>query len=123
MTDDDKFDDVVGPYLAAARAEDLRLPVGLTARITADAARLQAGWQEDAMRNAAAVSVPVWRQFLNALGGGPALGGLVAACATGIWLGAAPPQSFDPLGYVVDASNTLALYTDVQHSILSEEEL
>ena len=128
MTDDDdqidrEFDRVVGPSLAAARAEDARLPEGLTARVLADAARVQAEWQEAAWREAPAMRVPFWRQIMGALGGVPALGGLMAACAGGVWLGVAPPQNFDPAGYVMNSSSVLSFYADVQASILDEEGL
>ncbi|WP_428928449.1 hypothetical protein [Marinibacterium sp. SX1] len=120
MTEDDEFDRLVGPCIAAARAEDARLPDGLMARVMADAARVQAGWQDSALREASVVRVPGWRQVLMALGGMPALGGLMAACAAGIWLGAAPPQAFDPLGFVVNSSNALTVYSDLQDTILAE---
>ena len=47
----------------------------------------------------------------------------MASCATGIWLGAAPPQGFDPLGYVVNGATDLTVYSSVQDTVLSEEGL
>lgn len=123
MTEDQEFDRVVGPLLAEVKAADARLPAGLTARIIADAARVQDDWKQAAYRDAPAARVPFWRQFLSVLGGAPALGGLVAACATGIWLGAAPPQGFDPLGSVVSTTSALTVYSELQDTILSEEGL
>ncbi|MBB96831.1 MAG: hypothetical protein CML68_19810 [Rhodobacteraceae bacterium] len=121
MTEDDDFDRQLGPWIAAARREDARLPEGLTARILADAGQVQAEWQARAYAAAPAVRVPIWRQLLSALGGMPVAGGLMAACAAGIWLGAAPPQGFDPLGYVVNSSSALTVYSELQNTILAEE--
>ncbi len=121
MTDDDEIDRMLAPYVAAGQREAAELPVGFMARVQADAARVQADWQAEAMRRARSVRVPIWRQFLTILGGAPALGGLMAACATGIWLGASPPQGFDPLAFVVGGSDTLTFYSSVQDTVLSEE--
>ncbi|MGR3804896.1 hypothetical protein [Marinibacterium profundimaris] len=121
IDDDDEFDRLVAPVLAAARAEDARLPEGLSARVLADAARVREGWQAGARAAAPAPKLSVWQQLMGALGGVPALGGMMAACATGIWLGAAPPQQFDPLGYVVSTNTVLGYYTDMQDAILGGE--
>lgn len=121
MTEDDEIDRMLAPYVTAGQREAAQLPVGFMARVQADAARVQAEWQDEAMRAAREVRVPIWRQFLTLLGGAPALGGLMAACATGIWLGAAPPQGFDPLAFVVSSSETLTMYSSLQDTVLSEE--
>jgi hypothetical protein len=43
------------------------------------------------------VGIPLWRQVLQAIGGLPGAAGLAAACATGIWIGVAPPQSLSEI--------------------------
>lgn len=42
--------------------------------------------------------VPRWRQFLAAIGGWPAMGGLVTAAVAGLWLGISPPAALSDLG-------------------------
>lgn len=62
----------------------------LMARILADA--------EAAQVRAVAVPPRVgWRNWLAALGGWPALGGMAVAGVTGLWLGVAPPAAVDEL--------------------------
>lgn len=62
----------------------------LMARILADAEAAQG------------LAVPVllrvgWRNWLAALGGWPALGGMAVAGVAGLWLGVAPPAAVDQL--------------------------
>lgn len=120
MTEDEKFNQVLGPLFTAARTEDARLPEGLTARIIADAARVQDDWKRMAFTEAPTLRVPLWRQFMSVLGGTPVVGGLVAACAAGVWLGVAPPQGLDPLNYVLSSSNGLTLYSELQATLLAD---
>lgn len=40
---------------------------------------------------------PLWREALRLLGGWPAVAGLAAACAAGIWIGVASPQGIADL--------------------------
>jgi len=85
---------------AEARDASRHVPASLTQRVLADADNVQAGF--------GAASVPtqadrrgVWAQLLAVLGGWPTMGGLVAACAAGIWIGVAPPSFMpDPADYV-----------------------
>ena len=125
MTENQDFDRVVGPMLADARTADAQVPDGLMARIAADAARVQDEWKQAAWRAAPAVRVPFWRQFPSVLGGTPAVGGLVAACAAGVWLGVAPPQGLDPLDFMTSSSagSTLTVYSELQDTIYSEDGL
>lgn len=118
MTDDDKTDAIAAPYLAAARRADSALPAGLRARILADAAAVR----EARHRPRSAPQPPIWRQLLGIIGGVPALGGLAAACAAGIWLGVAPPRALDPLT-LVGAGMTVYSASALQDAILSEEGL
>ncbi|SMX29377.1 hypothetical protein TRP8649_03511 [Pelagimonas phthalicica] len=73
-------------FFAAARAEE-PLPSGdFMARIEADALA--------ALPSPAAVTRPgLWQQFLQSVGGWPGAAGLAAACATGVWIGVAPPDA------------------------------
>ncbi len=72
---------------AAARQRPVDVPNDLMARVLADADRIAA------MRRPA----PLWQQVRDALGGWPAVGGLVAASVAGVWIGVAPPSALpDP---------------------------
>lgn len=48
-----------------------------------------------------------WREALRAFGGWPAVVGLVAACATGVWIGIASPETMTPL-ISLDSSSQLS---------------
>ncbi len=123
MTDEHDIDKLTAPFFEAARRQDSTLPEGLTARIVADAARVQAEWQEAAYRTPSRTTF--WQQFMAILGGIPALGGLAAACAAGIWLGASPPQGLDPLALVTGGLSDMTVYsaTYAQDTLLSEDGL
>lgn len=94
--------------LLAARQKGPDLPDGLEARILRDATRVQAGFTTQPRPSAGAI----WRQLRTALGGWPALGGLIAACAAGVWLGITPPAMLpDPAALFGGASeDSLALF-------------
>ena len=91
MAETDKALQELEDLFAAARSEPPAVPGHLTAAILEDAAREQPGFQP--ARRAA--RQPFWRQLIEAVGGWPALGGLAAASAAGLWIGIAPP-SFVP---------------------------
>lgn len=85
MTDRERQDmaDLDALFTEVRHGETPQVSGALMARILADA---QAA-------SPAAVSTPVrigWRDWLAALGGWPAMGGLVAAGVTGLWIGVAP---------------------------------
>ena len=73
-------DDALEALFEDARATPPEVPAALMAQIMADA--------ENAMP---APAPQGWRGWLAALGGLPALGGLVTATCVGFWLGVAPP--------------------------------
>lgn len=115
----------------AARAEPLRPSAELTSRILADAAQVQA-WQAQT----AAAENPVhrglnrglrhlWQQFQASIGGWPAVGGLAAASAAGLWIGLAPPDFLpDPAqiaGALADGQSDLT-YETYDLALLLEEE-
>ncbi|UWQ52800.1 hypothetical protein [Leisingera caerulea] len=93
MADTDKALEELEDLFAAARSQRPGMPAPLNAAILADAAREQAGFR--AARPERAVRQPLWRQLIEAIGGWPAMGGLAAASAAGLWIGIAPP-SFVP---------------------------
>lgn len=124
MTDADR--DVTGldGFFAAARNETAALPEALEARMLADAAQVHRARAAPARRRQATAG-PI-RQLLAALGGWPAVGGLAAACAAGVWLGFAPPASLsDPVAAVMQSqvqSDLLDTFgADDFASALSEE--
>lgn len=89
MTGSDKKPDDAGLQLLfdAARAARPSPSDDLMARITADAADAQPD------RETVRPETPgVFRQILDALGGWPALGGLVTAAATGVYIGVVQPD-------------------------------
>lgn len=96
------------------------LPDGLAARILRDATQVQAGFAPQPRPGVGAV----WQQLRVALGGWPAMGGLIAACAAGVWLGLAPPATLpDPAALFSDASNdSLALFSgdDLAFALLED---
>jgi hypothetical protein len=91
MTDNDKVFDDLERLFAKGRRESEQMSAGLSQRILADADRVQAGFASASAPQAVA-RPGVWSQALSALGGWPALGGLVTAGAAGIWIGLAPPS-------------------------------
>ena len=78
--DDDTDDAALEALFDRARAAPPRVPDALMARVLADA---------DAHQPRARRS---WRGWLRAIGGAPALGGLVTAACVGFWIGVAPPS-------------------------------
>ena len=73
--------DTLEAHFEAARATPPQMPAGMMDRLIADAL--------------AAQPVPAiggWRGFWRAIGGAPALGGLITATAVGFWIGVAPPS-------------------------------
>ncbi len=70
----------------AGRAAPVPVPDALMARVMADARKLQP------RRKTAG-----WRSWLSAIGGMPALSGLVTATCVGFWLGVAPPEGLPDL--------------------------
>lgn len=93
----------------AARQDGTQMPDGLSARITADAAQVQA-------ERASALAAPRpsggrWMQLRDVLGGWPGFGGLAAACAVGVWLGFAPPAMLpDPVQLVAQSETDVELF-------------
>ncbi|KEJ89242.1 hypothetical protein [Sulfitobacter donghicola] len=83
MTQPDSFD--LEAAFENARANPPQMSDALSARIVADAERLQP-------------SAPLWQRLIAAVGGPAGVGGLVTATVAGFWFGVAPPgDQVDPL--------------------------
>ncbi len=92
MTDGEKTHTPQGleldSFFAAAREAEPMPSGDFMARIEADALA--------ALPDPTAISQArpsLWKQLLQAIGGAPGAAGLAAACATGIWIGVAPPET------------------------------
>ncbi len=89
MTEKDPDSTTLQPFFEAARA-DTPMPSGdLMARIEADALAMMP-------EPAGLVSAPqrgIFGQLLDLVGGWPAVSGLAAATAAGVWIGVSPPVS------------------------------
>jgi hypothetical protein len=53
-----------------------------------------------------------WRSIWQAIGGAPALGGLVTATAVGFWIGVAPPSSLPDIATQIITGTTYAALDD-----------
>ncbi|UWQ82491.1 hypothetical protein [Leisingera caerulea] len=122
MADTDKALEELEDLFAAARSQRPGMPAPLNAAILADAAREQAGFR--AARPERAVRQPLWRQLIEAIGGWPAMGGLAAASAAGLWIGIAPPSFVpDPVA-LAGYENTSTAFADESYDMalmLSED--
>lgn len=123
MADTEKALQDLEDLFAAARAEPPAVPEYLHAAILADAAREQPGAQPDVPARPA--RQPLWQQLIEAIGGWPALGGLAAASAAGLWLGLAPPAFVpDPValaGY--EDSSAEVPYDSYEMAVMLSEDL
>jgi hypothetical protein len=120
MTDADKEFRDLERLLAEARQEVDQMPAGLMTRIVADADQIQAGFGEP---DSPIQSPGLWAQILQVLGGWPAMGGLAAAGAAGVWIGLAPPSFLpDPAGYVWEEAADLDLIGIDQLALALSEE-
>jgi outer membrane lipoprotein SlyB len=96
MTEPGKMTDIAAldDLFAQVRAMEPVADTGLLARIMADAVQTDQARQTAAKGQAKAVRPAGWLAgFLTAVGGWPALGGLVMATGTGLWIGVAAPDS------------------------------
>ncbi|UWQ61617.1 hypothetical protein K3723_12155 [Leisingera caerulea] len=122
MAETDKALEELEDLFAAARSQRPGMPAPLNAAILADAAREQTGFR--AARPERAVRQPLWRQLIEAIGGWPAMGGLAAASAAGLWIGIAPPSFVpDPVA-LAGYENTSTAFADDSYDMalmLSED--
>lgn len=117
MVDTDRSETDLEQVFAAARGAEPGLPDGLEQRILRDARMVQAEWAQCA----GAARAPRWRSVLDLLGGWPAMAGMAAACAAGVWIGFAPPQALpDPAQLVLSEP---AMFDDDDLVLAMAEEL
>lgn len=95
MTERDLGEDSLDDIFAAAQRTEMQPSAALMGRIMADAAAVSAARAVPA----AQVAPPrgLWALLAAAIGGWPALGGLVAATMAGFWIGFAPPAGLSGL--------------------------
>lgn len=130
MAENDIKDAFLEAHFAAARRVDAGMPLALEARMLADAARVQAQQvpvmrpaAETPRRGIAGAALGLVQQFMRALGGWPALGGLAAASAAGVWIGVSPPDFLpDPVGLMVQYDTEVNMLDSYAlSSVLPEE--
>jgi len=90
MRDENKEYRDLNSMFAATQADAARPSDKLMARISEDAAQVQSGFHKE---RAKLVKPGRATQLFQVLGGWPAMGGLVMAAATGVWIGAYPPDT------------------------------
>jgi hypothetical protein len=114
-------DDLLDAALGAARADARRsAPDALLARIEADALihLPQAPRREVPGRGPMAALT----RFLAPMGGWPALGGLAAAAAAGLWIGISPPAAVEAQGgWLGGVTDDLALILPGDYFAEAEE--
>lgn len=105
--------DELDKMLAAARETRDLMPADLTRRMLADAEQVQSEWRAP-RKTPATDTLGLWHRLLAIVGGWPGLGGMVAACATGVWIGVSPPDFLpDPASLVYQTTSeteTLGYY-------------
>ena len=109
---------------AAAREIPAPLPDHLAAAIMADAvtARTELLGVEPELQPQPRTAM--WRQLMMAIGGLPALGGLVTACAAGVWIGLAPPSFLpDPAQILGFSDSTSVPYDSYDLAVVLGEEV
>lgn len=103
MAEDKLTDHELNALFDAARRRQPQPSPDWMEQVVADAAQVL-----DVRRSSPAPSL--WDQILTALGGRAGIGGLVAASAVGLWLGAAPPAAIgDPVGTALGGAETVEL--------------
>jgi hypothetical protein len=121
MADTDKAMQELDDLFAAARETPAPLPSHLAKAIMSDA--LIARAENMAPGPKKRLRAGIWQQLMVAIGGLPAVGGLAAACAVGVWVGLAPPSFLpDPaqlVGY--SESNTVPYESYNLAAVLGEE--
>lgn len=111
MTDHDET--ALERYFDAAKRVEAQPSDDFMARVVADA---MAAMPEPALGVVAAQPAPagLWTRLTDAIGGWPALGGVMAAGIGGIWIGVAPPANVeDWAASLVGTTETVAFYMDM----------
>ncbi|WP_198654908.1 hypothetical protein [Albibacillus kandeliae] len=133
MAEDEKELDI---FFAAARRETARLPDALADRMMADAGHVQRERARFGSTARSAMSAPArvlatgqsraegWlAQLREMIGGWYGMGGMVAACAAGVWLGFAPPSGLpDPASLLGRSDASVDLFsTETLAVVLTED--
>ena len=115
MAENDSENKELYGFFDAAKATPPAPSDALMARVLQDAVAAQP--IPDAPLRARVSASSLWRDFLRAVGGWPAMAGLASAAVAGLWLGVAPPAALPgaataylSLGvdsYLVDAAPSL----------------
>ncbi|MEL7461775.1 MAG: dihydroorotate dehydrogenase [Pseudomonadota bacterium] len=92
-------DDPLDTFFSAARAAQAKPGADLTARVLADAAAMQPAPQTVSKAVSKTPASPVKPGWLSALGGWPALAGLVTATVAGVSIGVADPTYVGDLAF------------------------
>lgn len=123
MAEKDMTTDTLEQLFAEARDETVHLPDELMQRILADAERQQVDAPQGAVADGSATASGFWHQMLAMLGGWPAMGGLAAACAAGVWIGLAPPTFLpDPAELVMGVQSDIDLIDSNEFVLALSEE-
>ena len=93
--------DMLESLFQDARVAPPPMPAGLMDRVLADALAQQPR-----------PSVRRWRGMWQAIGGAPALGGLITATAVGFWIGVAPPSGLPEIAAQIITGDTFATIAD-----------
>ena len=107
MTDHEKDDQMLDEMFATARKDSANVSADLMARVMQNAQAVQAGFERETPKliesRFQGFSL---RGLVGSLGGWPAIGGLVAATAVGVWLGVAPLSGLSEVAgnYLFDGS-------------------
>jgi hypothetical protein len=110
---------------AAARSEAPKLQTSLQAAMMADAERIQLDRAQALAASGLGESADpqglvqqLWQQFVSAVGGWPALGGLAAASLSGLWIGLTPPSFLpDPVESLASYSSGSQLLSDLDYDV------
>jgi len=123
MADTDKAMQELDDLFAAARDTPAPLPAHLAKAIMSDALIARAETQTPAPAAKTRLRAGIWQQLMVAIGGLPAVGGLAAACAVGVWIGLAPPSFLpDPAQLVGYTESTSVPYESFNlATVLGEE--
>lgn len=124
MADADKAMQELDDLFAAARGNPAPMSVHLTRAILDDAVAAQSAITAPMSVPKPRIQVGLWRQLMGVIGGLPAVGGLVTACAIGVWVGLAPPSFLpDPMQLVGYTDSTSVPYDSYDLAMVLGEEM
>jgi len=117
-------DDALDALFAQARADAPRMPDRLQARILADAQAVQdSAVQAGPVRTASPERVGLLQRISAAVGGWPALGGMITASVLGLWIGAAPPAFLpDAAQYLDQTAQEVDVFDSYEYAVAWAED-